>query len=161
MTVTYPISPLNLVQEQQLGKPFVAWRIAVVCALLNRTHGRQVRPMVEDLFVKWPSSHAMCFCEERPLDRAKLCELLKPLGFGNRRASTILSMSKWFSVQYSFLGTSWELGMRDGSWARQVPGCGEYVVDSLDLVLYRKVVPDRKYSDTWLNEFADWMRTFA
>ena len=40
-------SPFNTVQEQQAGKPREPWRILVVCALLNRTHGRQVRPMVD------------------------------------------------------------------------------------------------------------------
>jgi hypothetical protein len=51
--------------------------------------------------------------------------------------------------------------MPNALWALQVPGCGQYAVDSLDLVLYRKDVSGRKYSDTWLNEFAKWMRTYS
>src|SRR6185369_4151215 len=66
------VSPLGLLQERVARDRHYPWRVLVVCALLNRTHRRQVRPMFEELFERAPTPEAML--------GADLSDLLRPLG---------------------------------------------------------------------------------
>jgi methyl-CpG-binding domain protein 4 len=145
------ISPLNMLQEQQVGKPFEAWRILIVCALLNRTHGRQVRPMIERFFEICPTPHYVN-AHNRPV----LHDLLRPLGFINRRLHTVYAVSEWYVGTVEVNGQEWYRGMDDGKWAISVPGCGQYAVDSLNIFLYNR--SEQVSSDSWLNKYLEWKR---
>lgn len=149
------VSPLNLVQEQQLDKPHEAWRILVVCALLNRTHGRQVRPMIDRLFGEFPNPSDLC--NPTPGQVESLTEMLRPLGFVNKRVRTLVELSTWYAGVVQHNGPEWYQDMPNGKWAMQAPGCGKYAVDSLNVVLYD--VYEGDLSDTWLKNFAEWRKS--
>jgi len=146
------ISPLNLVQEQQLGKPYECWRILVCCALLNRTHGRQVRPMLDELFAKYPSPAAMIGSTSAKTEH--LVNLLRPLGLYNRRMKMLYQLS----AAYLELWREREprFGAVDASWAEGLPGCGPYAIDSLNIFVYG--ILENVSSDTWLNQYIDWRK---
>lgn len=145
------ISPLNMLQEQQVGKPFEAWRILLVCALLNRTHGRQVRPMIDTMFEICPSPYHVNLHNRENLQR-----ILQPLGFINRRLHNVFAISEWYAGTVAVNGQDWYKHMDDGKWASTVPGCGQYAVDSLNVFLYGKT--EQVSSDTWINKYLEWKR---
>lgn len=139
-------SPFNTLQEQQVGWPRAPWRILVVCALLNRTHGRQVRPMIGEFFERWPSPQRVM----QSVDG--MYELIRPLGFGNRRIETILNLSEDYNL---FFGE----GDPDGSsdeWVSAIRGCGQYAKDSIDIFVCGKL--QNVSSDTWLQRYIEWKR---
>jgi endonuclease III len=144
------VSPFNTLQEQQLGKPYAPWRILVCCTLLNRTHGRQVRPMVEALFEQWPTPHTFGHMTET--DKLDLIDLIRPLGFANRRSESLLAMSR----QYHSMGRLIEEQV-DSRWVVGLSGCGQYAKDSIDIFVYGKT-PDT-VSDHWLSQYVEWKRS--
>ncbi len=143
------ISPFNLVQEQQLDKPYSDWRILVVCALLNRTHGRQVRPIVDRLFEIAPTPADMMRECSGPSEAVR--DVLRPLGLYNRRASLLVGLSRAYIDRRATRGEE-----VSGEWARSMPGCGQYAVDSLNVVLYG--ILENPSSDTWLQRYVNWRR---
>ena len=145
------ISPLNLLQEQQIGKPFEAWRILLVCAPLSHAHGRQARPMIERMFEICPTPYHV-----NVYNRDALRELLQPLGFINRRLHGVFAISDWYVGTVAINGPDWYKYMDDGRWASIVPGCGQYAVDSLNVFLYGKT--ENVFSDTWINKYLEWKR---
>jgi len=141
-------SALNTLQEQQVGLPNEEWRILVVCALLNQTHGRQVRPMVSSLFARAPGPVEFCAWIQDG-GRSKLCELIKPLGFCNRRSNILIALSD------SMVALNLPPEHVSGSgWAQNLPGVGPYALDSLDIFRYGSL--STTCSDTWLNDYVKW-----
>lgn len=79
--------------------------------LLNRCRGIVVRDVAARLFVAYPTALELSQAEP-----AALVELLKPLGFQNRRAKTLLAFSEAFAK-------------REWKDASELPGIGEYARD--------------------------------
>lgn len=142
------ISPHNTLQEQQLGQAFGVWRILVVCQLLNRTHGRQVRPMIDRFFRRWPSPAALLVAEP-----SELRETLKPLGFADQRFRQLRTMSNQYLELYRCDHGFWR-SYDDGSWCLQLAGCGPYAKASLDVVVYGKIM--QPVDDTWMEKYRLW-----
>ena len=69
-----------LLQEVYQDDP---WKMLVCCILLNLTHRRQVDKVRNELFTRYPTAMHMAFAMED-----ELSEMLKPLGFYNKRAIT-------------------------------------------------------------------------
>ena len=90
------------------------WQMLVCCILLNLTHRRQVDKVREELFTKWPTPEKMMHAKEKDLSK-----LLQPLGFYNKRAKTLIKMSKQWVTN-------------DPTWIHvgDLPGIGEYAIDS-------------------------------
>lgn len=146
------ISPYNTLQEQQIGKPDAPWRVLVCCILLNRTNGREVRPMIESLFERYPTPEA--------LNRADPKELFLEvawLGFGKQRTSSLIGMSGAYAGMVMRGGPEFWKSYSDGMWATRFMGCAKYAVDSLNVFVYGK--NDVTTSDTWLNRFIEWRKT--
>tara|TARA_Y100000004_G_scaffold97851_1_gene109569 strand:+ start:1582 stop:2013 length:432 start_codon:yes stop_codon:yes gene_type:complete len=103
-----------LLQEIYRDNP---WQMLVCCILLNLTHRRQVDTVREELFSKWPTPEKMMHANE-----TELAELLKPLGFYNKRARTLIKMSKQWVTN-------------DPTWIHvgDLPGIGEYAMDSWEI----------------------------
>lgn len=141
-------SVLNTLQEQQVGLPNEEWRILVVCIMLNMTHGRQVRPMIEAFFGKAPGPLQLC----QSVKLKGLTDLtltLKPLGFANRRVRTIVALSDTILSQ-----NLPPEHVSSGSWAAALPGVGPYALDSLDIFRYGSL--RTTCTDTWLNNYVKW-----
>lgn len=146
-------SPHDLLQEQQVGRPNGVWRVLVVCQLLNRTHGRQVRPLADErygapLFVRWPTPHAMSLAR---LPELQL--LLRPLGFAEQRSRSLKAMSAQYNAML-FADPEFWRGSEDGEWCKGLQGCGQYAKESLDLVVYGRL--SAPTTDHWLTKYQQW-----
>ena len=103
-----------LLQEIYQENP---WRMLVCCILLNLTHRRQVDKVRKELFERWPTPEKMMKANEQQLSK-----LLQPLGFYNKRAKTLIKMSKQWVTN-------------DPTWIHvgDLPGIGEYAIDSWEI----------------------------
>lgn len=150
------ISPYDLLQEQQISRPHAPWRIMVACSLLNRTHGRQVRPMIDRLFGICPGPNEFV---RRWLDdegEKEITRLLKPLGLSLRRGATLWRMSEAYAQLEDAGGPDFWKTYERADWAVRMPGVGQYALDSLNIFLYG--LTENTTSDTWLNKYLDWKR---
>lgn len=90
------------------------WRVLVVCALLNLTGRDQVRPMLDELFDRWPNPEAMARAG------TDFEEFLQPLGLGEQRARRLRRMSE------EYMG----LEVLSGWHVEQIHACGSYSADA-------------------------------
>ena len=98
-----------LLQEQYFPD---RWKMLICCVLLNLTSRKQVEPMLNSFFDKYP--------DPKSLDDAcdnELKKMIKPLGMSNKRSQTL----KRFSREYL-----------EGQWTKaiQLHGIGKYGSDS-------------------------------
>ena len=106
------MSPFELLQEIYYHDP---WKSQVCCILLNCTRRVQVDRVRSNLFAKYPTAIALS-----QADSQELSELLRPLGFYNRRAKSLIR----FSTEWSSL---------DWKHPRELYGIGQYAADSWDI----------------------------
>ncbi len=106
------MSPFELLQEIYYHDP---WKSQVCCILLNCTRRVQVDRVRSDLFSKYPTAIALS-----QADPQELSELLRPLGFYNRRAKSLIR----FSTEWSSL---------DWKHPKELYGIGQYAADSWDI----------------------------
>lgn len=117
-----------MIQEIFRDEP---WKLLVGCILLNQTTHVQVRKVIWELFQLCPSPGAMAATDPEAIAR-----LIRPLGFYNRRARTLIKFAE-----------SWL-----GEWSdpRELHGIGRYAHDSwqifiggrLDIEVTDKVLTD-------------------
>ena len=100
-----------LLQEVYQDDP---WKMLICCILLNLTHRRQVDKVRDKLFTRYPTAVQMAFAIED-----ELSEMLKPLGFYNKRAVTLKRMS----LEY----------VRGFTDVNQLYGVGKYATDSWEI----------------------------
>lgn len=95
----------GLVQEKYWPD---GWKILVCCLCLNLTTRKQMEPVVEEMFRRWPHAAALANAPDEELQ-----ELIKSLGMWRRRAATLKKMSK----QY-----------HEGQWldVEELAGVGQY-----------------------------------
>ena len=136
-----PKSPYDLLQERFWPNE---WKILVVCLMLNQTSRKQVEPMIEAFFEKYPDPDAVLRASE-----SKLFSILKPLGLANKRVLTL----KKFSLGY--LGGDWNT-------AKDLYGCGKYADDAYRIFIkgdWQEVEPN-DHALNFYHEFLsnDWDR---
>jgi len=115
------------------------WRMIMTCLCLSRTSGKQVRPILPQLFVQWPDAFSMSTAKEETL-----YSLIRPLGFANKRVKTF----KRFSAEYL---------EKDWKEIKDLYGCGQYAQDSDDIFFmgrWRHTYP----SDGELKRYLDFVR---
>ena len=131
-----PRSPYGLLQEDYWPEQ---WKILVCCLLLNQTSRRQVDPMIDEFFERYPNPKAIMNADEESLR-----QLLQPLGLYNRRVNTLKKFSE------GFVANGW-------STAGDLYGCGKYADDAWRIFCkgdWQNVVPN----DHALNEYHDWLK---
>ena len=113
------MDPNKMVQQQvkNLWQHFVG----VIC--LNQTGRIQVKRVLPDFFDKWPTPEKFL-----KSDTKTVIEVIKSLGFYNRREATIRKMTKDF--------LTW-----DREDATKLHGIGKYGSDSYEL-FYKKRIPE-------------------
>lgn len=131
------MSPFKLLQEMANYGPDGEWRVCVVCALLNKTNGDQVRPIFDELMKMWHSPRALIDTIESP--RAQ--RLLTPLGLVNQRTRRLVNMT---------------LDYMRGTPIEHCSGNGPYAWASLDIVCRGKL--DTRTDDVWLNRYLLWRK---
>ncbi|KAF5202278.1 Methyl-cpg-binding domain protein 4-like protein [Thalictrum thalictroides] len=104
-----PQSHYLLLQEQHFSDP---WRVIVICMLLNRTSGRQVRGVISDFFKLCPDAKTATEVVTEELEK-----VIQRLGLHQKRAK----MVQRFSQEY----------LEDG-WTHvtQLHGVGKYAADA-------------------------------
>jgi endonuclease III-like uncharacterized protein len=85
---------ISIIQEDYKDDP---WKILVCCILLNQTNNKQVRPLIEEFFLKWPNSFILM-----NEDVYKISDFIKSTGFQNVKAKRLKDFS-----------TEWSKGIRD------------------------------------------------
>ena len=91
------------------------WKMLVGCILLNQTTRVQVDRVREELFSRWPDALEMASAEP-----SILSEVIKPLGFYNKRALTLIKFSQeWIS--------------KDWKEPIELHGIGKYAQDSWEI----------------------------
>jgi methyl-CpG-binding domain protein 4 len=118
----------RLFQEDLKSEPF--WML-VACILINRTHWRQVKPVLAQLRARCEGPEDMLAV---PL--VELIEIIRPLGFYNRRASTLrLFCADWLKQP-----------PRHASDVARMSGCGEYALHSY-MIFVQNEIPVGNVSD--------------
>lgn len=113
-----PRSPYSLIQEDLWPNE---WKILVSCILLNCTTRKQVEKVMPRLFQLCPDAASMSVVDKEPLAR-----VIAPLGFKNKRSSTLISMSK------AYLKGGW-------THAKELPGVGEYAAAAWEIFVKRSM----------------------
>lgn len=137
-------SPYDLIQETLCWHP---WRMLVACIMLNQTSARQVKPILESFFSRWPDALK---CADADLD--EMASMIRPLGLQNRRAKTIKKMS-------SALVKQWIDSMKHGDGNYDIPslpGIGKYAADSYKIFVEREIVDD--VTDKELINYVRWAK---
>jgi methyl-CpG-binding domain protein 4 len=131
-------SPCNLIQEHLRDDP---WRVLVACMLMNMTVGLTMRPIMWKLFERWSCAEALAHADED-----ELRELIRPLGFYNRRAKSLVAMSR------AYVTDEWHT-------PRDLPGCGKYAEDSWKIFCTDDDVLLSDLKDKELRRFVHWLET--
>ena len=143
---------LNLIQEDYVGSEHYPWRVLVICQCLNLASWPTVEVVVKEFFEKYPDPYA---CDEVSLDEntdsnRELYELVKYLGFGTRRVSYLVRMSREYVKcmrAYHEVYSSYPV--------QEFIGCGKYARDAWTLfVLRQKCSPTDKH----LRRYAEKMK---
>jgi methyl-CpG-binding domain protein 4 len=130
------MSPYELLQEIYFDDP---WKSQVSCILLNCTRRAQVDKIRDELFSKYSTPDLMAAA-----DPAELAERLRPLGFYNRRARSLIR----FSTEW--IGKSWQ-------HPRELYGIGQYAADSWDIFYNDRL--DINPNDGVLVKYVIWKRS--
>lgn len=128
-------SPYNLLQEIYEGD---GWKNLVCCMFLNQTSRVQVDAIRDEFFRRWPNAS-----KASKADQNEMAELIKSLGFRNRRSASIIRMSQEFKA---------------GKWKRPIElhGIGQYGQDSYDIFINGKL-DIKNPSDKVLKKYLDWI----
>ena len=94
----------DIIQETYSKDP---WKVLICCILLNQTNNKQVRPLIEEFFLKWPDPYSIVLEKKESIS-----EFIKSTGFQNVKAGRIINLSN-----------SWLDGNMD---PEKLPGIGNY-----------------------------------
>lgn len=135
------ISPLNCIQElAPRDDDHYPWRVMVTCILLNQTHGRQVRPMIDEFWRQVPVPNKLMNLTTE--ERSELRKLLQPLGFVNRRMNALVRNATDYITLVPL---------------HECYGMGKYGQDAIDLFVHGKISNVRP-ADKWLLPYLEWRR---
>ncbi|KAG8083588.1 hypothetical protein GUJ93_ZPchr0015g6642 [Zizania palustris] len=127
-----PRSPHKLLQEKYASDP---WKVLVICMLLNKTQGKQVRKKVKGFFRRYPDAQTAFNA-----DPEKMVNYLAPLGLPRVKAGRIQKFSK------AYIEKEW-------TYVTELCGVGKYAADAYAIFCAGKakeVVPaDHKLVDYW------------
>jgi endonuclease III len=132
------MSPYELLQEIYHDDP---WKSQVCCILLNCTRRKQVDQIREELFNTYRDAS-----ELSEADPIQLAELLRPLGFYNRRSKSLIRFStEWITKEWDH--------------PRELHGIGQYAADSWDIFYNNRL--DIEPNDGVLVKYLEWKRNQA
>jgi len=111
----------------------------ICCIMLNCTSRKQVDQVREEFFKRYPDA-----LEAEMADPEEMAELIAPLGFKNRRTSTIIRFS------HDWVNLDWEE-------PSELYGIGKYGQDSWEI--FQKGNLNVEPTDGVLNTYLDWAKT--
>lgn len=127
------MAKLMIIQEDYRNDP---WKVLVCCILLNQTNNKQVRPLIEDFFSKWPNSFSVVLEDE-----SNISSFIKTTGFQNVKANRIKKLSD-----------QWSKGIRDPN---KLPGVGGYGIEAWRIFVQNDTdfIPRDKKLKLYLDSF--------
>jgi endonuclease III len=129
------MSPYELLQEIYHDDP---WKSQVCCILLNCTRRKQVDRIREELFNTYRDA-----AELSNADPIQLAEVIRPLGFYNRRSRSLIKFStEWITKEWDH--------------PRELHGIGQYAADSWDIFYNNRL--DIEPNDGVLVKYLEWKR---
>lgn len=131
--------PSPLLQELYWPDP---WKVTVICIMLNCTQRKQVEPMIDAFFTRYPDAATFISAYEDESNRSDIVSLIRPLGFFNRRALRIYNFSK-------------DLLSKGLSDIRTLHGVGEYAARCYEMLFlgeFGEEAPD----DHALKHYWEW-----
>ena len=129
-------SPYNLLQEIYWPDE---WKILISCMFLNQTGRRQVDAIRDEFFKRWPSAK-----KAAKADPDEMKEVIRSLGFVNRRTDAIIRMSSEFVT-------------KDWNEPKELYGIGQYGQDSYDIFV-RRNLNIKNPSDHVLKKYLKWAK---
>jgi endonuclease III len=120
-----------LIQENYPNDP---WKILVCGILLNQTHNRSVRPILDSVFELIPDYHSAINC-----DVERLAAIIKTTGLYNMKARRIIAMSKGYKEGFTRV--------------TELPGIGIYGNESWEIFVNGNL--DIKPTDRKLRAYLD------
>jgi len=88
------------------------WKMLTCCMLLNLTNRKQVDTVRDELFSRYPTPKDMMNANQ-----SELADLLKPLGLYNRRAKSLIKMSKGYIKGFKNVSELYGIGQyANDSW---------------------------------------------
>lgn len=136
-----PRMPSPLLQELYWPD---AWKVIVICIMLNCTQRTQVERMIETFFRQYPNAGEYIAAYECQNSNAALIDLLRPLGFCNRRSKQIYK----FSCDYINKGLN---------NVRELYGVGEYAAKCYEMLFLGLFGDEPK--DHALKDYYNWVKT--
>jgi hypothetical protein len=137
-------SPYNTRQEQYRDDP---WKMMMICFMLNQTSHKQVDQIRDEFFSKFPTAESIVLAKDE-----EIIEIIRPLGFYNRRASAWKEFSlQWIDAVRKHGSTNipvYEL--------EKMRGVGKYALDSWKV--FQLYDYDIEVQDHVLNWYVDWAR---
>ncbi len=128
-------SSYDLIQEHYWPD---AWKMMVCCMLLNMTTRKQVDKVVDLFFSKFNKPEDIISA-----DPSEITEVIKDLGFANKRTSALIRMS------FEWTHKKWNNPI-------ELHGLGQYAQDCYDMFVNRLVLDDP--SDHALKNYNEWLR---
>ena len=122
-------------QERVARDGHYPWRVLVLCALLNRTGRKQVRPMFEAFFEAFPTPQQLLRRQDR------LGEFLRPLGLWRRRAEGLTRLTQDYL---------------DGKPPEGCYGVGRYALDAHAIFVEGRT--DVRPTDHFLKPYLVWKK---
>lgn len=131
-------SPYSLLQED-LWSPNVwsAWRMLVVCIMLNCTQRKQVERVIPLFFAKWSQPSQLLAADDH-----EIADVCRSLGFANRRTALLKKMS------HAYINTTW-------THVKELPGVGEYAARSWE-IFYKNDLGETEPKDHALVNYWRW-----
>lgn len=131
-----PRSPYGLIQEDLWPN---TWLLLVSCMMLNCTSRKQVEKVLPEFMKRWPDPASFLRAE-----RQEIVDLIKPLGFKDRRTDNLIKMTT------RFLTGPWE-------HAAELPGVGVYAARAWE-IFCRDVLGDEPPKDHALTQYWAWRK---
>jgi methyl-CpG-binding domain protein 4 len=139
-------SPLNTRQEEYRDDP---WKMLLACMMLNQTSHRQMDQVRHEFFRRWPDSESLS-----QADPQDIAQLIKPLGFYNRRATSWIEFSRqWTEIKSQHR----DLTKVPIDVLKKLKGVGEYALDSWRI--FQLYEYDFEPGDKVLRPFCEWARS--
>lgn len=134
-----PLSPFGLIQETLWPNE---WLILISCMMLNCTRRLQVERIWNDFIELAGTPEKLLSC-----DHDALVGVIKPLGFGVRRAKSIRVMTE------AYVRREWK-------HVRELPGVGEYASRAWEIFVLEEL-GNAPPSDGSLVKYWNWARSNA
>lgn len=131
-----PRSPYGLIQEDLWPSEF---KILVACMLLNCTTRKMMERVFPTLIAKYPDAQSMANA-----DHSELSQIISRLGFGNRRAKSLINMSR------AYLKKDWR-------HVSELPGIGAYASAAWEIFI-KNELPSTCPKDGALSAYYKWRK---